>query len=149
MRDMRRVALLALALAACTATPGADLVAGEAPAPTVSFRWHRTGEGTFIYHQVWGNCDSLGHGHGRNFAWGRWEMPLAGVIESGAEDTADGGALVRFTCRDGSACIGKGALSNDATDALRDHAIPFGTMALARQYSQQVAALKTACNLPD
>jgi hypothetical protein len=146
-------ALLALAAAACAGAPEpppAPLAAAEAAAPSEpesSFRWHRTGAGTFVYHQVWGDCDTLGHGHGRNFAWGRWDMPLAEVIDDGAEETDDGTALVRLSCRDGSACMGKGALSNDATEALSEHTIPFGTMDLARQYTQQISALKTACQL--
>jgi hypothetical protein len=146
-----KTAILALALTACAGAPEAPtapLPATEAaatPDATSSFRWHRTGEGTYIYHQVWGDCETLSHGHGRNFAWGRWDMPLADVIEHGAEDTPEGAAFVRLTCRDGSACMGKGALSNDATEALSEHTIPFGTMILARKYTEEVAALKTAC----
>lgn len=149
------MALLALAAAACAgvpAAPAAPLPATEAaaaPDAESSFRWYRTGEGIFVYHQVWGDCETLGHGHGRNYAWGRWDMPLAGVIDGGAEETEEGAALVRLSCRDGSACMGRGALSNDTTETLSEHTIPFGTIALARQYTEQVAALKTACNLPD
>ncbi len=145
MRRLGLAFLLSLA-AACTVTPApAEPVAAEAPP---SFRWHRTGEALFVYHQVWGDCDTLVHTHGRNAAWGLWEMPLAEVIEHGAEETDEGTALVRLTCLDGSACMRKGALST-AADPIRDHAIPFGTMALARQYTEAVAALKTACQLPN
>ena len=149
MRRLGLAFLLSLA-AACTATPApaaapAEPAAAEAPP---SFRWHRTGEALFVYHQVWGDCDTLVHTHGRNAAWGLWEMPLAEVIEHGAEETDEGTALVRLTCLDGSACMRKGALST-AADPIRDHAIPFGTMALARQYTEAVAGLKTACQLPN
>jgi hypothetical protein len=145
MQNLIVAASLALA-AACAATPDAPLAA--APPADASFEWHRTGEGTYIYHRVWGNCTTLGHGHGRNMAWGRWEMPLADVIDGGAEETGEGGALVRLTCRGGSACMRKGALST-ATEPLSEHTVPFGTMALARQYTEAVAALKTACQLQD
>ena len=149
MRNLIVAASLALA-AACAAAPDAPLAAAAPaiPPPGASFSWHRTGEGTYIYHRVWGDCDTLGHGHGRNMAWGRWEMPLADVIDGGAEETGEGGALVRLTCRDGSACMRKGALST-ATEPLSEHTVPFGTIALARQYTEAVSALKTACQLPD
>ncbi len=147
MRRLGFVFLLSLA-AACTATPAAAPAEPAAAEPPPSFRWHRTGEALFIYHQVRGDCDTLVHTHGRNAAWGLWEMPLAEVIEHGAVETEEGAALVRLTCRDGSACMRQGALST-AADPIREHAIPFGTMALARQYTEAVAALKTACQLPN
>lgn len=130
-----------LALGACTAMPEAPLAPAPPPEP---FEWHRTGEGTYIYHRVWGDCDTLGHGFGRNMAWGRWEMPLAEVIVQGAQEHEDGGAVVSFTCRDGSACIRQGAL-DDTPDRVSEHTVPFGTMILARKYTDEVAALKTAC----
>ena len=152
MRNLIAV-LLAMAATACAATPAAlpaPLPANEtgAPRPPPSFSWYRTGEALFAYHQVRGDCDTLVHTHGRNAAWGLWEMPLAEVIEHGAEETEEGTALVRLTCRGGSACLRKGALST-AADPLSEHAVPFATMALARQYTEAVAALKTACQLPN
>ena len=152
MRNLITV-LLALAATACAATPAAlpaPLPATEAaaPQPPPSFRWWSTGEALFAYHQVWGDCDTLVHTHGRNAAWGLWEMPLAEAIEHGAEETDEGTALVRLTCRGGSACMRKGALST-AADPISEHAVPFATMALARQYTEAVAALKTACQLPN
>ena len=88
MRNLITV-LVALAATACAATPApppAPLPATEAgaPQPPPSFRWHRTGEALFVYHQVRGDCDTLVHTHGRNGACGLWEMPLAEVIEHGA-----------------------------------------------------------------
>jgi hypothetical protein len=117
------------------------------PPPDASFDWGQTGEGVYFYHRVWGDCDTLGHGHGRNMAWGRWEMPRADVAEGAAEATGDGHALVRLTCRDGSACIRQGELSA-ATEPVSEHAIPFGTMALAQQYIEAVAVLRGACAKP-
>lgn len=150
MRNLILAAALALATAcAATQEAPAERAAPAAPQPPPSFEWYRTGEGTYIYHQVWGDCDALGHGHGRNYAWGRWDMPLAEVVDGGAEETEGGHAVVRLTCRDGAACIGRGALSADASETLSEHTIPFGSMALARQYTEQVSALKTACNLPN
>lgn len=144
------IAAICLAPVAACALTLHDPLAPSAPAtppPDASFEWGRTGEDVYVYHRVWGDCDTLGHGHGRNMAWGRWEMPLADVIEGDAEATGDGHALVRLTCRDGSACIRQGALSA-ATEPVSEHAIPFGTMALARQYTEAVGVLRGACGKP-
>ncbi|MGA1344322.1 MAG: hypothetical protein ACO33A_15070 [Hyphomonas sp.] len=136
-------------VAACALTLQDPLAAGASatPPPDASFEWDRTGEGAFFYHRVWADCDTLGHGHGRNMAWGRWEMALADVTEGAAEAAGEGHAIVRLTCRDGSACIRQGAHSA-TTEPVSEHAIPFGTMALARQYTEAVAALRGACGQP-
>lgn len=100
------------------------------------------------YHQVRGDCGMLVHTHGRNAAWGLWEMPLSEVIGQGAGEPVEGTALVRLACRGGSGCLRKGALSA-AAHPISEHADPFATMALARQYTEAVAALKTGCQLPN
>ena len=99
-----------------------------------------------MYHRVQGTCETLTHAHGRNAAWGLWKLPLAEVTDGGAEENEEGGAFVRLSCIDGSACIGKGYLQA-TPERVAEHKIPFGTMALARAYTERVSALRTACGL--
>jgi len=144
------IAVICLApLAACALTLQDPVIvsAPATPPPNASFEWGQTGEGVYFYHRVCGDCDTPGHGHGRNMAWGRWEMRRAGVAGGAGEATGDGHALVRLTCLNGSACIRQGELSV-ATEPVSEHAIPFSAMALAQQYTEAVAGLRGACGKP-
>ncbi|MBA3068676.1 MAG: hypothetical protein FP825_09360 [Hyphomonas sp.] len=145
---------LALALtAACTVAAAPDLEPESELQPDrlgaevqtlPGFDQWGTGEGAYAFHRLTATCDTLIHAHGRNAASGLWRMPIGEVVVGEPELAADGSALVRLTCRDGSACIRQGAL--DATpDRVREHAVPFGTPDLARAYSDRVAKLRDAC----
>jgi len=144
---MRRY-LMALAgaalLAACSLVPRAASLPAE-PQVAPKMHWHTTGKGLWIYHNVWGDCAFLEHGHGRNSAWGLWRMPLGAVTAAAPEpDAKRGGYSVAFTCTDGSACIQSGALQNtpDRTDA---HTIPFETLERAETYLAVAASVDKAC----
>ncbi len=116
----------------------------EAPvAPQMN--WHSTGKGLWIYHNVWGDCAFLEHGHGRNSAWGLWRLPLGKVVASAPEaDVEEGGYTVRFTCTDGSACIESGFLYK-TPDRIDTHTIPFETEERAEAYLSLAASFDTAC----
>ncbi len=111
---------------------------------TPGFSFWGTGSGSYFYHRLSGDCDTVDHGHGRNAAWGRWRMPLAQITEDGPEEGQHGGVLLRFRCTDGSDCMVRGHLTN-ITGRVSEHAIPFETMDRARAFSRQVAELRTAC----
>ena len=119
----------------------------EAPARGPGFDFWGTGEGSFFYHRLSGDCDTVQHRHGRNAAWGRWVMPLSGITEGGPEEGENGVIVLRFSCVDGTECIQTGRLSNVSGQA-REHAVPFGSMERARAFSRQVADLKIACGVP-
>jgi hypothetical protein len=142
----RTIASLALALtAACTvaAAPQPETFAAE-PQTFPSFDEWGTGEGPYAYHRLSGTCDTLTHAFGRNAAWGLWRMSIWAVDEGQVEEAADGTAELRLTCRDGSACIEQGAL-DDTPERVTDHAIPFGTPALAKAFSDRLTKHKGAC----
>ncbi len=151
MKQMLFAALVAAGLSACAAAPSIDAKAAQAPAAAQTqsapgFDDWGTGKALYMYHRVQGTCETLTHAHGRNAAWGLWKLPLSRVTDGGAEETEDGGARVRFSCLDGTACIGEGFLDR-TPEAVTDHAIPFETMDLARAYTVKVSALRTACGL--
>ena len=141
--------ILALGLAACAsssaAPPQSDLAdAGTivatpeaSPAEPPRFRG-KTGKDTYIYHQVWGDCAMLDHGFGRNYAWGRYRMPLSGVTHEIVEEG------IRFTCTDGSDCIETGELE-DTPGRTREHTVPFQSAEFTGTYLAQVADLRAAC----
>lgn len=158
---MRGWMLVGLGIVATTGCAGAPAEPQAAPAPDVvavpviaesqpqsspGFDFWGTGEGSYFYHRLSGDCEALQHRHGRNAAWGAWYMPLTQVAEGGPEEGEYGGAVLRFHCVDGSACIRKGALSN-LPDRIESHAIPFETMQGARDFSIRVSNLKTACGI--
>ena len=158
MRTWILVGLGALAMAGCAGAPaepsaGVALEASAVPVMAESrsqsspgFDFWGTGEGSYFYHRLSGDCEMLEHRHGRNAAWGAWYMPLAQVAEGGPEEGQYAGAVLRFHCIDGSACIHKGALSN-LPDRVESHTIPFETMQGARDFSIRVASLKVACGI--
>jgi len=150
MKHILIAGLIALTTGACASSPEKSVPVAEIATPKTSpgFDQWGTGKGLYMYHRVAGTCKTLTHAHGRNAINGRWEMPLAGVTEGGVVEAEQGDALVRFTCKDSGACITKGYLSK-TTDTVADHTIPFETMALARAYTVQVVALKTACGIPN
>jgi hypothetical protein len=125
----------------------AEAQAQEEPVRGPGFDFWGTGEGSFFYHRLSGDCDTVQHRHGRNAAWGRWVMPLSMITEGGPEEGEQGAIVLRFSCRDGADCIQSGRLAN-VTGRTRDHAIPFETMERARAFSRQVADLKVACSVP-
>lgn len=140
-------------LAACCLTPEAAApaafaepvaeVAAERPDPPV-IEWGSTGNGGYVYHQVWGDCQFLSHGNGRNSAWGRWRLPLTEV--SAGEIVSDGykGFEIHYTCKDGSDCIQSGTLE-DTPNRVGSHIIPFETVARAEIWLADVASLEKAC----
>jgi hypothetical protein len=148
MRHILMAGLITLLAVACASSPENTAPAGEAstPKPGPGFDRWGTGKGLYTYHRLAGTCQTLTHAHGRNAVNGLWKMPLAGVTAGGVEQAEQGPAIVRFTCKDGGACIAKGYL--DATpDTVPEHTIPFETMDLARAYTAEIAALKSACGL--
>ncbi|WP_353255390.1 hypothetical protein [Hyphomonas sp.] len=151
MKQILCAALMAAGLSACVAAPSTDGEIAQASAsvasePASGFDEWGTGKELYMYHRVQGTCQALTHAHGRNAAWGLWKLPLAEVTDGGAEENEEGGAFVRLTCIDGTACIGKGALEV-TPEHVAEHKIPFETMALARAYTDRVSALRTACGL--
>lgn len=112
------------------------------------FDFWGTGGGSFFYHRLSGDCDTVHHRHGRNAAWGSWIMPLSRIGEDGPEERETGGVVLRFHCLDGTACIERGR-SAQVTGRNTEHAIPFANMERARAFSRQVAELKIACGVPD
>ncbi len=134
-------------LALSGAPTEAQAQAQDEPARGPGFDFWGTGEGSFFYHRLSGDCDTIQHRHGRNAAWGRWVMPLSTVTEVGPEEGEHGVIVLRFSCSDGSECIQSGHLTN-VTGRASDHAIPFETMERARAFSRQVADLKVACSVP-
>ena len=145
--------LLAFGLAGCASSgvtlPQSDLAeAGTiAAAPEASPeatlagppRFHgKTGDDVYIYHQVWGDCAMLDHGVGRNYAWGRYRMPLNGVSHQIVEEG------IRFTCTDGSDCI-EGGILEDTPGRTSEHTVPFQSADFTATYLAQVADLRAAC----
>lgn len=142
MRGLLMVGLGVFALAG--GAHGQD--AGSPPAQEPGFRYWSTGSGLYVYHQLSADCDGVEHGHGRNAVWGRWRMPLAEILEDGPEEASDGGAVLRFRCADGSACMEQGAYLTMA-ERTDEHSIPFETMEGARRFATAVANLKIACGI--
>lgn len=139
----------ALALAACATQPDAEpakaeLAAAPAAAPVTEIAWWRTGDGTFIYHQVRGDCAGVKHSHGRNGAWGIWTIPLTGMSMTQPETNGEKIASLDFQCDAGAACIGKGEFSN-VKDPVTEHRIPFGTPELASALAAEIKGLQAYC----
>ncbi len=151
--DVREVTLkrwmfgAAFGLFALSGTPvQAQEPAEPARASAPGFDFWGTGEGSYFYHRLSGDCDTVHHRHGRNAAWGSWEMPLARIGEGGPEETERGGIVLRFRCLDGSACIESGR-GSFVTGHDVEHAIPFQNMERAHAFSQRVAQLRVACGI--
>ncbi|NBB50922.1 hypothetical protein GVN24_21810 [Rhizobium sp. CRIBSB] len=146
MRGTILIGLVVLTLGACSSAREPKAVATElAPVPA-GFDFWGTGEGSYFYHHLSADCETLVHGHGRNNAWGLWRMPLDAIIEDGPEEGEHSGAVLTFRCRTGSSCIGQGLLRT-TTEQVTSHAIPFETMQLARDFSVRVANLRVACGI--
>lgn len=138
---------VAFGLIAVSGAPAqAQEPAESARASAPGFDFWGTGEGSYFYHRLSGDCDTVRHRHGRNAAWGSWTMPLSQIAEDGPEETERGGIVLRFRCLDGAACIQSGHLTN-ITGAAVEHAIPFQDMERARAFSQRVTELKVACGI--
>jgi len=160
MRGLILAGLVAIAVGGCAAASRtAEVARMQAESPVVSstvtsvpvasspgFDFWGTGEGAYFYHRLSADCETLVHGHGRNNAWGLWRLPLGAISEGGPEEGEHGGAVLRFDCRDGQACIEQGAL-RATPDRVSTHAIPFGTMQRARDFSVTIANLKVACGI--
>ena len=114
------------------------------PEPRPGFDFWGTGDGSFAYHRLSGDCETLEHRHGRNAAWGRWSMPLAAIVVDGPGEDEVGNLVLRLRCSEGPDCVRTGYLTN-VTGRASDHAIPFETVERARAFERQVADLKTAC----
>ena len=110
------------------------------------FSFWGTGEEVLAYHHISGDCDEIEHAYGRNAAWGLWRLPLTRVVDDGPAETVGGGAILRFRCADGSACIGHGRL-DETPGRTEDHTIPFADMDRARAFADRVSELKAACGL--
>jgi hypothetical protein len=136
------IGLGVLALAGTVRAQEAELLPGTRPG---IHQWS-TGSGLYMYHQLKADCVTLEHGHGRNAVRGLWRMPLSEILEDGPEENPAGGAILRFRCADGSACIQSGAYRS-TPDRTQAHGIPFETMDGARRFAVEVANLKVACNL--
>ena len=117
------IGLGVLALAGTVRAQEAELLPGTRPG---IHQWS-TGSGLYMYHQLKADCVTLEHGHG-------------------PEENPAGGAILRFRCADGSACIQSGAYRS-TPDRTQAHGIPFETMDGARRFAVEVANLKVACNL--
>lgn len=147
---MQKVMIIAavLALTGC-ATPSAvkPAVAGQAAAPVTQIEWWRTGEGLYIYHQVWGDCAGVKHLHGRNGAWGTWTLPVNGVEVGKPEMSAEDGLILNFTCTGGAACIGQEHVRN-GVPLVAAHAIPFGSPDLAARLAAEFESLQAYCAKP-
>lgn len=151
---MRIVLILTLQLlAGCCLQPGGDApvasLAEAAPAsaepqemPTIE--WSSTGRKLYAYHHVWGDCEFLSHGNGRNAAWGRWRLPLEEVTADDIVSDGHQGFEVRYTCRDGSACIQSGKLE-ETPGRITEQTIPFETRARAQEWLDDVQKLRQAC----
>lgn len=147
------IAPAAALLAACCLTPSGAApaalaepvaeVAAEPPNPP-SIEWGSTGRELYAYHHVWGDCEFLSHGNGRNAAWGRWRLPLGEVVAG--EVVSDGykGFEIHYTCKDGSDCIQAGTLE-ETPGRVSSHKIPFETVARAEVWLAEVASLEKAC----
>ena len=151
---MRIVLILILSLlAGCCLLPGGDApVASSAEAapasaepqemPQVQIR--NTGDELYFYHHVWGDCDFLQHGHGRNNAWGLARLLLGEVRHGGIVSDGHTGFEIRYTCKDGSDCIQTGAL-DETPNRAGSHTIPFQTTERAEGWLADVATLEKAC----
>lgn len=105
-----------------------------------SFNYGSNGrEAEYFYHHVSGDCETIDHGHGRNHAWGRWLMPVDQVEVVTVSDHRVG-----FRCRDGSACIAKGHLSQ-TPERIDYHEVPFETAEMSRGFADRVARLQATC----
>ena len=118
------------------------------PEPKPGFDLWGTGEGSYFYHRLSGDCGALEHRHGRNAAWGRWVMPLSAIVVDGPGEDGVGNLVLRLRCSDGTACVESGHLTN-ITGRASEHAIPFQTVDRARAFERRVADLKTACGVAD
>ena len=142
---MRGMSLASLLLGLAVAGPG--LAGDQEPArqderPGLAVR--RTGDGTYFYHNVRADCETVEHAHGRNAAWGLWRMPLSEVSDQPVEPGERGGFNLTLQCVDGSNCIGAGRLDvvSDHTSA---HAIPFETREQARAFADELGPLRLRC----
>lgn len=134
-----------LVLAACASAEPETLVPA-APEEPPKIQWDNTGDGGFFYHLIWGDCEFLDHGFGRNNAWGRWRLPLAEVVAGDIVSDGHEGFEIRYTCKDGSACIQSGEL-DETPERIEAHTIPFGTQERAAEWLADAAALKQACGV--
>lgn len=151
---MRIVLILTLSLlAGCCLQPGGDApVASLAEAAPASaepqempqVRIGNTGDDGYFYHHVWADCAFLHHGNGRNNAWGRWRLPLEDVTAGDIVSDGHQGFELRYTCKDGSACIQSGELE-ETPGRITEQTIPFGTQARAQQWLDDVQKLRQAC----
>ncbi len=135
---MRTITLTSIAVA--------TLLCGFSTDPEPGFDAWGNHVGAGAYTHLSADCETLTRTHGRNAAWGRWEMPLALIVEDGPVEDDRGGISLTFRCRDGSDCIGAGELET-VSSRVPDHAISFDTIEHASAFSRRVAELKVACGL--
>lgn len=153
MRKILYPAVAVLLSSACVLSPQAEsfdaALAGTVPAvaePLISpaIEWNNTGREGWFYHHVWGGCEFLEHGHGRNNAWGLARLPLGEVRHGGIVSDGHTGFEVNYTCKDAGACIQTGALE-DTPNRADSHTIPFQTHERAEEWLADVTALELAC----
>lgn len=148
------ISAAALALSACASKEDVQpLASPEVPVAEASaspqqeapiIKWGSTGH---AYHHIWGDCEFLSYGHGRNAAWGRWRLPLTEVVAG--EIASDGyeGFQITYTCEDGSACIQSGQLE-ETPNRITELTIPFASVERTEQWLSDVTALETTCAAP-
>lgn len=138
--------LAILALSACASDGDAPEARATAAMEVVipNFDGISAGREGYFYHQLWGDCSALDHGHGRNYSWGHWRMPLEAVSYKLRPSEDKSGFVVEFTCKRGDACIESGFL-DDLPERIETHIIPFENTGYANVYLSRVEELKAAC----
>jgi len=145
MRQALMIGLTSLALLG-TAAPSATAQTPDAgrtvDAPLVSL-WG-TGPGLDVYHNIFADCDTILHGHGRNAAWGSWTMPRRAVaidvIPAAASEAA---AVLIFRCLDGSPCIEERLRTNRT---LSEHRVAISARERADGFAREMAEIDAGCS---
>lgn len=138
--------LAGLTLAGCAADGDAPKERAAAAREVVipNFNGIIAGRESYFYHQLWGDCSALDHGHGRNYVWGHWRMPLEAVSYKLRPSEEGTGFMVEFVCKKGEACIESGFME-DLPERIKSHIIPFENTGYANVYLSRVEELKAAC----
>ncbi len=106
----------------------------------------------WAYDHVSVDCERIVQLHGRNGAWGRWELPLAAIsggdVLTGsarpAEEAHGDGAMTSFRCTDGSDCIGVGRV-DQATPQQSEHSFGFADAGYARRFLSDLERFRASC----
>ena len=132
------LALALVGLAAPSAVAQSSDPGRVVAAPLVSL-WG-TGEGLMIYHNLFADCETIAHTHGRNAAWGSWSM------QRGAVDVevvvAEAGSELVFRCLDNTACIAERV---NGARSLTEHRVAVSVRERAERFVQELANIGTGC----